>query len=243
MPDGGRIAIETSNIQVDENYVSFNVDVQPGHYILLTVTDTGHGMNTETQSRIFEPFFTTKNVGQGTGLGLATVFGIVKQQGGAIGVYSEEGIGTTFKIFLPRIQDSKSAHAVSDKDVRLPSGAETILLVEDDISVRALIRQILLGQGYTVVEAANGWDAIKKFKQHPGSIDLLLTDVVMPVMGGKVLAARLSKIRPNLKTLYMSGYAAGASGEDSALEPDDFLLQKPFTAHTLATRTRQALDN
>ena len=242
MPDGGYLTIETANVTLDEDYTAEHLEVQPGEYVLLAVSDNGVGMSAEVKTRIFEPFFTTKVPGQGTGLGLATVFGIVEQSGGHIWVYSEEGHGTTFKIYLPRIHEAASPVSFPEFSHDLPDGTETILVVEDDSGVRELTVRSLGQLGYTVLEAANGREAIHLIQGYQGMIHLLLTDVIMPGTNGKILAAELSKIRPNLKILFMSGYTNDAIVRLGVLESGITLLQKPFTILALARKVREMLD-
>ena len=244
MPQGGRLTIETTNVTLDESYARLHTPVQPGDYTMLAITDTGVGMDTETQSRIFEPFFTTKGT-KGTGLGLSTVYGIVKQSGGYIWVYSEPGKGTSFKIYLP--QATAEEVAAVEQPAAAPAASvetprETILVVEDEVNLRRLTRQFLENQGYTVLEAANGAAAVQICVAHQGTIHLLLTDVIMPGMNGRELAQRVSEIRPNMKVLYMSGYTENAIGHNGTLEAGITLLQKPFTLHALKAKVREVLD-
>ncbi len=242
MPDGGRLTIETTNIILEADYAAGHLGTRPGHYALLVVSDTGLGMNKETQARIFEPFFTTKEVGKGTGLGLATVYGIVKQSGGNIWVYSEEGQGSTFKIYLPRVEGHIQPPPPLDVENSLPTGVETIMLVEDDAGVRSLARRILEKQGYTLLEAKNGAEALQAAGHHPGPIHLLVTDVVMPGMSGKALADQLTDLRPGVKVLFMSGYTENAIAHHHVLNPGVVFLPKPFNARTLAQQVRAVLD-
>ncbi len=241
MPKGGKLVIETSAVAIDEKYCRNHIDARPGKYVLLTLQDTGSGMSEEVRSRIFEPFYTTKE--HGTGLGLSTVFGIVRQSNGHVECYSEEGKGTLFKIFLPQVSE-----AVEEADVRaayddLPRGEETILLVEDEEDVRVLTSRMLQIQGYKVIEAALAGEAIIACERHKEGIDLLLTDVVMPQMGGAELAERLRKAIPRLKVLYMSGYAndvlmaQGHADGDSAA-----FIAKPFTLEGITRKVREVLD-
>jgi PAS domain S-box-containing protein len=243
MPHGGRLTIETSNVTLDESYARLHAPVQPGDYTMLVITDTGVGMDTETQSRIFEPFFTTKGT-KGTGLGLSTVYGIVKQSGGYIWVYSEQGKGTSFKVYLPHVTPEEVA--VEQPAAPAPAPAEinreTILVVEDEVNLRRLTRQFLENQGYTVLEAADGAAAVQICVAHQGIIHLLLTDVIMPGMNGRELAHRVSEIRPNMKVLYMSGYTENAIGHNGTLDAGITLLQKPFTLHALKAKVREVLD-
>jgi len=205
MPSGGHLTIETMTVELDSEYTGKRLGVVPGRYVMLAVSDTGTGMNEETKARIFDPFFTTKEKGKGTGLGLSTVYGIVKQSGGNIWVYSEEGCGTTFKVYLPQLETAETVESLQVETEIMP-GSETILLLEDEDMVRNLARQILEGAGYKVVEVSRGEEAIKRFAAEDGSIDLLLTDVVMPEMSGKEVADRVCELSPSLKVLFMSGY-------------------------------------
>lgn len=242
MPEGGRLTIETANVVRDDNYVAGHLGTQPGKYVLLAISDTGCGMSQEIKTHIFEPFFTTKEVGKGTGLGLATVFGIVKQSGGDIWVYSEIGVGTTFKIYLPCVEAPPQPQVHPEMRPEMPRGCETILLVEDDAGVRELIRQVLPKLGYTLLEAVNGQDALWAITHYPDSIHLVLTDVVMPGLSGKALAEELSRSWPELKTLFMSGYTDEAIAHHGVLNPGVAFLQKPFTPMGLARKIRSVLD-
>ena len=244
MPQGGRLTIETANVMLDEGYARLHAPVQPGDYTMLVITDTGIGMDAETQSHIFEPFFTTKGT-KGTGLGLSTVYGIVKQSGGYIWVYSEAGKGTSFKIYLPHVTAEEVAAVekpAAPPPVPLETARETILVVEDEMNLRRLTRQFLDNQGYTVLEAADGAEAVQICVAHQGIIHLLLTDVIMPGMNGRELAHRVSEIRPNMKVLYMSGYTENAIGHNGTLDAGITLLQKPFTLHALKSKVREVLD-
>jgi PAS domain S-box-containing protein len=243
MPEGGRLAIETANVVLDNEYVADHLDTQPGNYVLLAVSDTGSGMSKEVQERLFEPFFTTKEKGKGSGLGLATVFGIVKQSGGHIWVYSEEGMGTTFKIYLPKSKEVTTDSVYQDDQINvLPSGTETVLLVEDDPAVREVAAYTLRQQGYTVLEATNGQEALHLVSECNEEIHLLLTDVVMPEMNGKVLADQIQSVRPNIKALFTSGYTDDAIVQHGVLKPDIAFISKPFLPSALARKVRETLD-
>jgi CheY-like chemotaxis protein len=243
MPHGGVITIETSNIDLDERYAATHVGVKPGSYILLAVTDTGQGMDAETQQRIFEPFFTTKQPGKGTGLGLSTIYGIVQQSGGSIWVDSEVGSGSTFKIYLPRVECPQTEPETVPRIMNTPRGTETILLVEDEPSVRLLAARLLNEEGYKVLEAQSGEHALQMYREYPGTIHLVFTDVVMPGMDGTTLAARLKSLHPALKVLFMSGYAENAAGHNGGMGDKDAILPKPFTPEIVLQRVRQALDS
>jgi PAS domain S-box-containing protein len=241
MPKGGKLTMETSNLNLEEDHQSKFSQIPAGKYVLLALTDTGCGMNAETQSRIFEPFYTTKEMGKGTGLGLATVYGIVKQSGGFIWVYSEEGRGTTFKVYLPRVVGPLT-EARPGPHIEINKGTETILVVEDAEPLRALTKEFLTASGYTVLEAANGDEAIRIAQSHAGNINLLLTDVVMPRMGGKPLVEQMARIRPDTRVLYMSGYPNDGIVQAGILANGVALLEKPFTREILSKRVRQVLD-
>ena len=243
MPSGGKLTIETSNATLDEEYARFHAPLWPGDYVMVAISDTGAGMDTETQSHIFEPFFTTKGT-KGTGLGLSMVYGIVKQSGGFIWVLSELGKGTTFKIYLPRVASTgETAHIMAPIEIhKVEPGTETILLVEDEANLRYLCRQYLEKQGYKVIEAADGAVAMQIAVAHEAVIHLLLTDVIMPGMNGRELAQRISEIRPNVKVLYMSGYTENVIGHNGMLDPGVRLLQKPFNLRDLRSKVREVLD-
>lgn len=243
MARGGRLSIETSDVMLDEACAAKHVGVTPGPHVMLVVSDTGTGMDAVTQARIFEPFFTTKEAGKGTGLGLATVFGIVKQSGGTIWVYSEPGKGTTFKVYFPALEGGVVALAAPAlRDGAMLRGSETILLVEDEERVRVVVRTILRGYGYNVLDTPSGGDAILLCEQHTGTIDLLLTDVVMPRMSGRELANRLSLLHRETKVLYMSGYMDDSVMRHGVEDATSAFLSKPITPEVLARKVRAVLD-
>jgi PAS domain S-box-containing protein len=242
MPRGGKLTIETSAVTLDRAYVRKYLEVQTGQYVLMAVSDTGCGMSPEIRSHLFEPFFTTKEVGKGTGLGLSTIYGIVKQSGGHVAVYSEPGQGTTFKVYLPRVDEAGSATLAAPATQGLPGGNEVVLLVEDQDRVRGLTREVLSGCGYTVLEAPNGCEALKVVQEHTGPIHLLMTDVVMPEMNGRALADRLASLRPEIRVLFTSGYTDGAVVRHGVLKAKTAFLQKPFTPEGLAAKVREVLD-
>lgn len=243
MPEGGKLTIETANVTLDEEYARQHPGVTPGGYVMLAISDTGGGITREVREHIFEPFFTTKELGKGTGLGLATCYGIVKQSGGNIWVYSEPGQGTTFKIYLPRVEEEGDTLTKHDKEGYPPKGTETVLLVEDESSVRKVTACTLREQGYTVLEAGNGEEALLLARGLAGEkIHLLLTDVVMPQMGGRVLAERLRGEHPDTKVLFFSGYPGEGIVHHGVLAPGAAFLQKPFTPAGLAWKVREVLD-
>jgi PAS domain S-box-containing protein len=242
MPDGGKLMIETGNVFLDQAYISRHVSITPGHYVLIAVSDNGAGMDEKTRQRIFEPFFTTKESGKGTGLGLSTVYGIVKQSGGNIWVYSEVGQGTTFKVYLPRIDEPLEVQPLRAIDPGMLQGVETVLLVEDEEMVRKLARQILETCGYKVLEAPHGGAALLLCERHDGPLHLMLTDVVMPEMSGRELMQRLSPIRPEMRVLFMSGYTEHAIVYHGVVEAETHFIQKPFTPEALARKVREVLD-
>ena len=242
MKSGGRITIETANVTLDEEYVRSHTGARPGPHVMLAVSDTGEGISPENLPLIFEPFFTTKEVGKGTGLGLSTVYGIIKQSGGNVWVYSQPGRGTTFKIYLPRVDEPESV--VADPVRRaITAGVETVLLVEDEPALRDLIKYALTGNGFTVLDVPSPADAIALSREHSGSLHLLLTDVIMPGMDGPALAKQVQKERPDIKVLYMSGYATNFIMHDGEVEPGTNFLEKPFHPRTLLNKVREVLDN
>jgi GAF domain-containing protein/CheY-like chemotaxis protein len=242
MPQGGRLSIETSHVDLDAAYVQRHAGAHPGPHVRLAVGDTGVGMPSEVQAHIFEPFFTTKDPGQGTGLGLATVYGIVKQSEGYIEVDTEPGRGTTFRIYLPRVDEAPAPARPTAALTQVPHGTETILLVEDEEEVRTLARDVLRANGYTVLDTPHGGEALLACERHAGPIELLMTDVVMPQMSGRELAERLAPLRPEMKVLYMSGYTDDAVVRHGVLSLGTAFLQKPFMPNTVARKVREVLD-
>jgi PAS domain S-box-containing protein len=242
MPEGGELIIETSNEVLDEAYARSHADVVPGRYVRVAVSDTGHGMDATTLSHVFEPFFTTKEQGKGTGLGLATVFGIARQSGGHINVYSEAGKGATFKLYLPRVDADADVPESPPSPSPAPTGSETILLVEDAEALGAMIHEILDVAGFSVLEFSDPLEAVSRAKTHEGPLDLVLTDVVMPRMSGPELVRAVRAARPYVKALYMSGYTNEAIGRQGVLEPGTNFIQKPFTADALLRAVRAAID-
>ena len=241
MPTGGRLTVETANVEHDPEYARDREAAAVRRFAMLAVTDTGCGMDEATKARIFEPFFTTKETGKGTGLGLATVYGIVKQAGGFIWVYSEPGQGTSFKIYLPAV-DATAERTTAAATTPAPRGTETVLLVEDAAAVRAVTKQILERQGYAVLEAPDGEAGLRLAQRHRGVIHLLLTDVVMPRVGGRELAEQLARLRPDVKVLYASGYTDDSVVRHGILESGTAYLQKPFSPESLARKVRDVLD-
>ncbi len=241
MPQGGQLTVEVRNAELDEAYAREHLDARAGPHVLLAVSDTGCGMDQATMTRLFEPFFSTKGE-KGTGLGLATVHGIVKQSGGHVGVYSEVGRGTTFKVYLPRLAQRAPPEKARPEQAAMPRGSETVLLVEDEDGVRALSRHVLQSSGYIVLEAHDGLEAIRVAEQHKGRIDLLLTDVVMPRMSGREVAERLAGMHAGMKVLFLSGYTDDAVVRHGILEAEVAFLQKPFSPGSLAAKVREVLD-
>src|SRR5579872_1037210 len=241
MPKGGALTVENANVWLDRSYAGRHANVKPGPYILLPVSDSGTGMDQATQARLFEPFFTTKGSSQGTGLGLSTVFGIIRQSGGSIEVYSEPGRGTSVKVYLPRI-DQPAAIESDEESGAVARGTETILLVEDDEMVRSLVRETLEREGYKIMDAAGPEDAIRLANEFHQKIHLMITDVVMPKVNGRELADKLSRRRPDMKVLYMSGYTDNAIVNSGLLHREVAFLQKPFTPGALAAKVREVLE-
>ncbi|HWI16970.1 MAG TPA: PAS domain-containing protein [Vicinamibacterales bacterium] len=242
MPVGGHLTVSTRNIELDEHYARTHDNVRPGPYCLMSVSDTGSGMDDATRARIFEPFFTTKSPGKGTGLGLAVVLGVMKQSGGHVEVYTEAGHGTVFKLYFPQVSQPAAATGVLPPSYLLPTGTETVLLAEDDEDVRTLAREILEQCGYTVLEAADGRQAMEVFDRHDGPLDMLISDVVMPHVSGRQLAEAIMRTRPNLKVLFLSGYTDDAVVRHGVLQAEFAFMQKPFTLSGLAIKVRQVLD-
>ena len=242
MPEGGSLVLETSNVGLDEAYARTHPEARAGAHVRLAVSDTGHGMDAATASRIFEPFFTTKPRGKGTGLGLATVHGIVQQSGGHVDVYSEPGHGTTFKIYLPRVEAQEQRPADEGASVEAHGGSETIVLVEDEEGLRSLIREVLEDAGYRVVEAQDPEGGLAAVRAEPRGIDLLMTDVILPQMRGNELADRVREISPGARVLFMSGYTDEAIGQHAVLAPGSHFLQKPFSLTALLAKVRAVLE-
>jgi two-component system, cell cycle sensor histidine kinase and response regulator CckA len=242
MPDGGTIVIETANVDLDEGYCALHPYVTPGRFVMLSVSDTGKGMSEVVKAHIFEPFFTTKEMGKGTGLGLATTYGVVKQAGGSIEVYSEVGKGTSFRIYLPRVEGEAVKPRESDLTMELPAGSGTVLLVEDEVMVRSLGIRILERSGYRVMQAGNGDEAIAMAMGYGERIDLLLTDVVMPGMGGIELANRLTRIHPETRVLFTSGYTENAIVHQGVLDEGVSFIAKPYSPSALAKKIREVLN-
>jgi CheY-like chemotaxis protein len=242
MPDGGRITIETANLELDSRFAATHTGVTPGEFVMLAVSDTGTGMDAATQKRIFEPFFTTKELGKGTGLGLSTVYGIVQQSGGNLSVDSKIGRGTSFRIYFPRVDERRDNEVARRKASIAPVASATVLLVEDDDAVRHVAARILRRGGYNVLETRRAAEARSLCMERGGSIDLLLTDVVMPEISGPKLAGELSQICPKLRVLFMSGYPQGAVAQGGTLGTDISYIEKPFTPASLIEKVREVID-
>jgi two-component system cell cycle sensor histidine kinase/response regulator CckA len=242
MPRGGRVDVQTANADLDATFARRHVPTRPGRYVMLAVSDTGSGMDKATQAHIFEPFFTTKQLGKGTGLGLATVYGIVKQSDGYIWVDSEPGTGSTFRIYLPRVKADIASERAREEPAPPSGGSETVLVVEDDRTVRSLAGEMLRLNGYTVLQAQDGREALDLVRRHGRPIHLLLTDVVMPEMSGRELARSVAGLEPGIGVLYMSGYTDGVIAHHGVLDAGVAYIQKPFTADSLARKVREALD-
>jgi CheY-like chemotaxis protein len=243
MPRGGRLTLETANVELDEKFAGYYATVHPGPHVMLAVSDTGVGMDADLQARLFEPFFTTKEHGKGTGLGLSTTYGIVKQSGGSIWVYSEPGHGTTFKIYLPRCEEPLEDRTAPPPARDAAPGTEFVLLVEDEPEVRRLVEKLLRLKGYRVLSAASPAEAIAISKRHEAPIELLLTDVIMPGMNGRELSRVLAASRPRMRVLYMSGYTDAAMSQQGILPQGTAFLSKPFTPEALARKVREVLDS
>ncbi len=244
MPDGGKLTIETGTVQLSESYSARQLGIQPGQHVTISISDTGIGMDEETQSHLFEPFFTTKGPGRGTGLGLATAYGIIRQSGGAIGIVSQPGKGATARIYLPVAEAKAKAEAVPEKTAAVEqlTGAETVLLVEDEARVRKLIVDILAACGYRVLEATRGNEAVRLAASHKGPIHLAVVDVVMPEMSGPDVVRQIQPAHPDMRVLYISGYTDEAMVHHGILESGAAFLQKPFLPGVLVRRVREVLD-
>jgi CheY-like chemotaxis protein len=242
MPQGGQLLIETCNIDLDPTHSVSEGEVRAGPYVMLAISDTGHGMDSQTRSRIFEPFFTTKERGRGTGLGLSTVYGIVQQSGGYIWVYSEPGHGTSFKIYLPECRQGHDLAPQAASRPPVARGNETLLLVEDEAAVRSIAKRMLEGQGYRVLDAGSGSEAVELSAKFDGDIHLLVTDVVMPGMSGRQLAEEIQLHRPRTRILYLSGYTDNTISYHGVLQEGVAFMQKPFSQESLASKVREVLD-
>jgi len=242
MPTGGQLAIVTTNVELPDRDPLDPLGLSAGQYVILSISDTGIGMSEDVKEHIFEPFFTTKEQGKGTGLGLATVYGIIKQNGGNIKVHSKEGHGTTFEILMPRVIKMADDESKKERVKAMSIGTETILLVEDSPAVKELVTLSLSAQGYDVISADNGAEALGLFRNYKGEIDLLLTDVVMPQMGGKELADQITTLKPDIKVIFTSGYGDDAISQYGVLDPNITFLQKPFSPAALVSKVREVLD-
>jgi CheY-like chemotaxis protein len=241
MPQGGTLTIETANVYLDAAYATSHANITPGDYVVLIVSDSGIGMDPETQAHIFEPFFTTKERGKGTGLGLATVYGIVKQSGGYIWVYSEPGRGATFKIYFPRVEAEAEPRRPTEVPTEIRKGTETILLVEDEAAVRELAARVLQSNGYKVLVASDPEEAVRVCQEYKEPVHLLLTDVVMPKLSGRQLADHVVFIRPEMKVLFMSGYTDDTIAHRGVIQEGAAFLEKPFTPESLLRKVRGVL--
>jgi two-component system cell cycle sensor histidine kinase/response regulator CckA len=241
MPAGGKLTIETSNVEFDEEYATLHPSTQPGRHVMLAVIDNGCGMDAKTKAHMFEPFYTTKEFGKGTGLGLSTVYGIVKQSGGSVWVYTELGIGTTFKIYLPCVGPVLEIVSPADKVEEVNRGSQTILIVEDDEALLQVTHRSLEEVGYAILAARNPVEAIEVAESHPGPIHLMVTDVVLPGINGAQLASHLSRLRPEMKVLFVSGYTDDTIVHHGVLEPGLAFLQKPFSPKALARKVSEVL--
>ena len=242
MPGGGTLTVRTQNVAMTDVEARKRPPMPPGRYVLLSVSDTGHGMSAEIKSHIFEPFFTTKETGKGTGLGLATVYGVVKQSGGYIWVESAPGKGATFEIYLPQAAETAADKEAESKPAPLPRGTETVLVVEDETGVRELACEFLKLSGYSVLEAGNGVEALVVAKRHTGPIHVVVTDMIMPRMGGAELVDKLKTVRPTAKIVFISGYSEYGAANPSASNSQSVMIQKPFTQGSLVAAVREALD-
>jgi CheY-like chemotaxis protein len=240
MPNGGKLIIETANVTIDDGYASTHPEAEPGPYVMVSVTDTGTGMSKEVREKVFEPFFTTKEKGKGTGLGLPSVYGIIRQSGGFVWVYSEPGQGTTFKVYLPKSEE-RAAGPIRTPSENRKVGSETILVVEDDVEVRAVATRILRRNGYRVLEAENGADALRVCEGELEPVDLIITDIVMPEMNGPELAQKIRETQPDARILFTSGYTEDAVVRQSFLAPGESFIEKPFTPALLAQKARDIL--
>jgi two-component system cell cycle sensor histidine kinase/response regulator CckA len=241
MPEGGKLTIETTAVDLEENYILNRPETRPGPYAMFAISDSGMGMNQETQARIFEPFFTTKEKGKGTGLGLSTVYGIVKQSDGYIWVYSEIGRGTTIKIYFPRVTETPEKSQIEKGEQSGSRGFETVLIVEDENAVRSFVSRVLRDRGFNVLEAADGREALHIAQDYPNEIHLVISDVVMPGVGGKALISHLEEVRPRVKSLFISGYTDNAIVHHGILDSGLAFLQKPFSVDSLIGKVREVL--
>jgi CheY-like chemotaxis protein len=243
MPGGGRLIIDTKNVVLDDTYIKRRSLVKPGSYVMISISDSGSGMDEDTQARIFEPFFTTKEKGKGTGMGLATVYGIIKQSGGYIWVYSEKGLGTTFKLYLPVVDEvivEEREPVGTDQKLR---GTETLLVVDDESEVRSLVSEMLRFYGYNVMEAHNASTALLILEKHKEDVDLVLTDIVMPEVNGFQLVEKIMPLYPRIQIVFMSGFTDTVTADHKYLDKDKNFIQKPFGANDLVQKVRDVLDH